>query len=292
MIYHIFFLFEFFKKLLYLFKIYLFSKNIILYPFFNLFWYPIYSFWIFLLICFFVFFYMLRKLKDRYSFDMWIFMNNVLWYFLSMFFFSRLFYVISKWSDLKYIENASEFFVTTDYNFSLFGALFGFFLVLFINLKLRREKLVKYIDSIVLAFLLTLSIWYIWALLWWQVYWKATNLWIEIVYNSPFAPVSSNPIFPLPIIYFILFFIEFAVLYILSMYIKVKWFIGHIWLIIFALIILIFENFSGKHDIFNNLVFLNMNQILSIFLMWYSFYRLYVLSHISTQDTTVIIDHK
>jgi len=75
-----------------------------------------------------------------------------------MFFFSRLFYVISKWNDLKYIKTASEFFVTTDYNFSLFGLIFGFLLVLFINLKLRREKLVKYIDSIVLAFLLVLSI--------------------------------------------------------------------------------------------------------------------------------------
>ena len=235
---------------------------------------------------------MLVKLKSKYSFDMGIFTNNILWYLLSIFIFSRLFYVISKWHDLKYIENASEFFVTTDYDFSLFWAIFGFFLVFFINLRLRREKLVKYIDSIVLAFLLTLSIWYIWALLGGQVYWKATNIWIEIVYNNPFAPVPSNPVFPLPIVYFILFFVEFAVLYILSMYIKVKWFIGHIWLIVFSLIILIFENFSWKHDIFDSNVILNMNQILAIMLMIFSFYRLYVLSKVSTQDTTVIIDHK
>lgn len=263
-----------------------------MYPFFNFFWYPIYTFWIVLLICFVVLYFILWRLKIKYSFDIGIFTNNILWYFLSIFFFSRLFYVISRWNDLKYIANAGEFFVTTDYNFSLFGALLGFFIVFFINLRLRREKLVKYIDSIVLSFLLVLSIWYIWALLWWQVYWKPTNLWIEIVYNNPFAPVSSTPIFPLPLIYFLLFFIEFAVLYILSMYIKVRWFIGHIWLIIFALIILIFENFSWKHDIFNSLFFLNMNQIISIWIMIYSFHRLYVLSHISAQDTTLIIDHK
>ena len=235
---------------------------------------------------------MLKKLTSKYSFDMAIFMNNILWYFISVFVFSRLFYVISKWSDLKYIENASEFFVATDYDFSLFWAIFWFFIVFFINLKLRREKLVKYIDWIVLSFLLVLSIGFIWALFWGQVYWISTNLWIEIVYNSPFAPIASTPVFPLAIVYFILFFIEFAVLYILSMYIKVKWFIGHIWLIVFWLIILIFENFSGKHDVFNNLLFLNMNQFMAIWIMIFSFYRLYILSKISWQDTTIIIDHK
>ena len=235
---------------------------------------------------------MLKKLTTKYGFDMAIFMNNILWYFISVFVFSRLFYIISKWSDLKYIKNASEFFVATDYDFSLLWAMFWFFVVFFINLKLRREKLVKYIDSIVLSFLPVLSIGFIGALFWGQVYWSSTNIWIEIVYNNPFAPIASTPVFPLALVYFILFFIEFAVLYILSMYIKVKWFIWHIWLILFGLIILIFENFSGKHDIFNSLVFLNMSQIMSIWLIIFSFYRLYTLSKISGQDTTIIIDHK
>jgi len=263
-----------------------------LFPFIDVLGYPIYTFGLTLLVCFFVFFYMLKKLTGKYGYDIAIFMNNILWYFISVFFFSRLFYVISKWSDLKYIENASEFFVTTDYNFSLFWAMFWFFLVFFINLKLRREKLVKYIDWIVLSFLLILSIWFIWALFGGQVYGSPTSYWIELTYTNPFSPVSSTPVFPLPIVYAILFFIEFAVLYILSMYIKIKGFVWHIWLIIFALIILIFENFSGKHDIFNNLLFLNMNQFLAIWLMIFSFYRLYILSQISWKDTTVIIEHK
>jgi len=235
---------------------------------------------------------MLKKLSHKFSYDIAIFVNNVLWYFISIFFFSRLFYIISKWNDLRYIENASEFFVTTDYNFSLFWAIFWFVVVFFINLKLRREKLVKYIDWLVLSFLLILSIWYIGALLWGQVYGKPTDYWIEITYTNPFSPISSTPVFPLAIVYSILFFIEFAVLYILSMYIKIKGFIGHIWLIVFALIILIFENFSWRHDIFDNYLFLNMNQILAIWLMIFSFYRLYVLSQLSSKDTTVIIEHK
>jgi hypothetical protein len=174
----------------------------------------------------------------------------------------------------------------------LFWALFWFIVIFFVNLRLRREKLIKYIDSIVLSFLLALSVWYIWALFWWQVYGSATNIWIEIIYDNPFSPISSTPVFPLAIIYFLLFFIEFAVLYILSLYIKVKWFIGYIGLMVFSLIVIIFENFSWKHDIFNNSIFLNMNQILSIFLIAFSFYRLYILSQISAKDTSIIIEHK
>ncbi len=262
-----------------------------MYPFIDIYWYRIYIFGIVLLLSFFIFFYILKKLRDRHSFDVRIFTNNSLWYFLSIFFFSRLFYVISRWHDLKYIEDFGQFFITTDYDFSLFWAMFWFLLVFFINIRLRREKLVKYIDSIVLAFLLAVSIWYIWALFWWQVYGSSTNIWIEISYNSPFSPISSTPVFPLALVYSLIFFIEFAVLYILSMYIKIKGFIWYIWLLIFWLTILVFENFSGKHDIFNSLVFLNMNQILSIFLMVFSFYRLYSLSKISSKDTSVIINH-
>lgn len=263
-----------------------------MYPFLDVFWYRIYIFWIVLLLSVVIFFFMLRRLRGRYVFDMNIFSNNTLWYFLSIFFFSRLFYVISKWHDLKFIENSAQFFITTDYDFSLFWAIFWFVIVFFINIRLRREKLIKYIDSIVLSFLLALSVWFIWAFFWGQVYWQATNIWIEITYNNPFSPISSTPVFPLPLIYFILFFIEFAVLYILSMYIKVKWFIGHIWLIVFSLIILIFENFSWKQDIFDSLIFLNMNQILAIMLMIFSFYRLYIISQISWKDTSIIIEHK
>jgi len=235
---------------------------------------------------------MLKKFSTKNNFSLAIFYNNILWYLFSIFIFSRLFYVIANWNDLKYMSSFSDFFATVDYNFSLFWAIFGFVLVFLINLRLRWEKAIKYIDSLVLAFLLSLSIWYIWALLWWQVYWANTNYWIEITYTNSFSPISSTPVFPLPIVYSILFFILFAVLYILRMYIKIKWFIAYIGLILFSLIIIIFENFSGKTDMFKNLIFINFNQILAFILMIFSFYRLYVLSKIWAKDTTIILDHK
>jgi hypothetical protein len=262
------------------------------YPIIYIFSYPIYTFWIFLALSFLVFYVFLIKLSKKNNFSMSIFSNNILFYFFSIFFFSRLFYVISRFNDLKYIDSFSDFFATVDYNFSLFWAIFWFITVFLINLKFRWEKVIKYLDSLVIAFLLAMVVGQIWALLWWQVIWKTTDYWIELVYNNSFSPVSSTPVFPLAIVYIILFFVEFAFLYILSMYIKVKWFIAYIWLILFSLIILIFENFSWRIDVFDNYFFLNMNQIIAIILMIFSFYKLYKLSQISAKDTTIILDHK
>ncbi len=264
-----------------------------MYPFFEPYpWVLIYSFWVSLLICFFAFFMMLKKLSIKYNYNVSIFINNILWYFISIFFFSRLFYIISKWNDLKYINNPLEFFVMSDYNFSLFWAIFWFFIVFIINLKLRREKIEKYIDWLVLSFLFILIIWYIWAFFWWQVYWKETNFWIEIMYTNPFTPIPyQSPIFPLPIVYSILFFIEFSVLYILSMFIRIKGFIWYIWLLIFSIIIIFLEFLSWKYDIFKVTFWFDISQILAVFLIMYSFYKLYIISKIASKDTTVL-SHK
>lgn len=272
-----------------------------MYPFFEPFSnILIYTFWLSLTVSFFVFFWMLKKLWERYNYDLTLFKKNIIWYFISIFIFSRLFYVFIHWSDLKHIDQLSEFFIMTEYNFSLFWAIFWFFIVLFINLKFRKEKLVKYIDWLVLSFLFILLIWYIWALLWGQVYWKETSYWIEIIYRHPYTYVPYIwPVFPLPIVYALAFFVEFSFLYILSIFIKVRWFIWYIWLMLFSIIILIFEFFSWKPEdiigllllkMWSNYIDFNMNQIFAILLFIFAFYKLYIVAKIAWKDTTVLID--
>ncbi len=260
-----------------------------MYPFFEISWIFIYTFWLWLLVSFFAFFAMLKKLSIKYGYKIDIFVNNILWYFFSIFIFSRLFYVISRWKDLRYIDNPMQFFIMNDYNFNLFWAIFGFFIVFLINLKLRKEKIEKYIDWLVLSFLFILIIGFIWAFLGWQVYWKQTHFWIEVMYTNPFSPVPyQSPIFPLAIIYSILFFVEFSVLYILSMTIKVRGFIWYIWLLVFSILIFFVDFLSGKYDFFTELIWLNLNQILAIFLAIYSFYKLYIITKIASKDTTIL----
>lgn len=247
-----------------------------MYPYFEfLDWYRIFTFWISISISFFVFIWMLKKLSVKFWYDYLIFSKNILWLFLWTFFFSRLFYVISKWNDLKFIKNPFQFFIMDDYNFSLAWAIIWFSLIFWALLKIRKEKLNNFIDGIVLSFLLILVIWFIWTLFWWQVYWRETTYWIELLYNSTYSNIPYLvAVFPLPIVYTILFFILFSVSYIWTMYVNTKSVIWYTAMIAFSSIILIFDFFSWKYDIFKDSIGINLMQILSIVIIGFCAYRL------------------
>lgn len=268
-----------------------------MFPFFQP--YPnflIYTFWLTLTICFFLFLWMMKKLAPRYNYELNFFTKNILIYFFSTLIFSRLFFVIGKWNDLKYITNPFDFFVTSDYNFSLMWWLFGFILAFVILVKIKKESIDKYIDPLVISFIFVLFIWYIWAFLGWQVYGRPTDFWIELFYSHPFTPVPYQvPIFPLPIIYSILYFFLFSTLYILSMYVHIKSLLGYLWMIVFGSIFLIFEFFSGKFDILkesNETFAINMTQLFSIFLIIICAYRLYLLMKANEwKEITILHKH-
>jgi len=194
---------------------------------------------------------------------------------------------------MKFIKHPYEFFIMSDYNFSLYWAIFGFFLILAINLKLRKENILKYIDWVVLSFVFVLVLGYIGAFLWWQVYGSPTNLWIELKYSNSNSLVPFTvPIFPLPIIYSILSFLLFSSLYILKMYIKTKWFIWYLGLSAFASITLIFEFFSWKDDIFSVKFFINFNQICAIILLIFVWKILYNMIKIASFEGSMNIFDK
>jgi len=253
-------------------------------------WFIIYTFWLTLTICFFLFLWMIKKLSIVFNYDYIIFKKNLLWFILWTFFFSRLFYVIWKWHDLKYIKNPIEFFIMSDYNFSIAWAIFWFLSVLYILIKIRKEKLNNFIDWITISLFFILFVWYIWSLFWWQVYWKETFYWIEILYNHPFSPVPFQvPVFPLPIIYAILFFILFSISYISSMYIHIKWIIWYVWLISMSSIYIIFEFFSWKYDIFRDGIWINLLQISSILFILFCWYRLIlILNSNNNKEQTIL----
>ena len=224
----------------------------------------IYTFGLSLSISFILFFWMLYKLSLKFWINTNFFLGNVFFFFISSFIFSRLFYVLAEWRDFKYALNGwfFKFLFMSDYNFSLIWGIVWFFLVLFINIKKFKLKENKYIDAVVLAFLFAAVVWYIGTFLWWQVYGWPTNLPIWIIYNNPLSknPYSSAT-FPLAIVYSILSFLLFTGLYITRIFVKIEWFIGYIWIIIFASFLLIFEFFNWSTDIFNSLIYVNLTQI-------------------------------
>ena len=259
-------------------------------PFFEpVHWFLVYNFGITLTLCVFLFLWMMKKLSSRFHYDDSLFRNNILWYFLSIFIFSRLFYVISKWNDLKYIRNPLEFFIMNDYNFSLFWCIIWFTIVFLLNLKFKKEKIEKYIDGLVISFLFILFIWFIGTLLGGQVYWRETHIWIEIAYTNPFTPVPFQvPIFPLPIIYSICFFIAFSCFYILSLFVKIRGLLGYAGMVTFWCIILIFEFFSGKQDFLKEFTFMNLNQFFSIIIISFAWYKLYKILTLEEENKNII----
>jgi len=246
-----------------------------MFPSFNVFWQSIYIFGLTLVLCFFLFLWMLKKLSTRFNYDYNIIVNSILWYFLSVFIFSRLFYIISMWKDKKYIDSIFEFLITSNYNFSLFGALFWFFVVFFFKLRLFRKNINNYMDWVVLSFLFISIIGFIWAFFWWQVYGKITTSWLWIYYTVPWSVQITWEIFPLALFYAGIFFILFSVLYIFSLYIKTRGLIWYIWLWIFSSIILWMEFLSWKNDLFKTMYNINFSQICAVLFIILSFYWLF-----------------
>jgi len=247
-------------------------------PFFEINWWFIYTFGITLTICFFLFLWFLRKSSDKFGINFSFFLNRIFWFFLSTLVFSRLFYVIWKWEDFKFIKNWVEFLVMPDYNFSLVWAVFWFLLVLFLSTRSFKIQSGKYIDATVLTFLFVAIFGYIWTFLWWQVYWTETNFWIEVMYNHNFSPVRAGvAVFPLGLVYSWVSFLIFSVLYMLSDFVKIRWLIGYIWIILFFSSTLILENFNGKADSFVQKFDIHFSQIWAIIFILFGFFKLYTI---------------
>ncbi len=174
------------------------------------------------------------------------------------------------------MKDPVEFFFMNDYNFSLIWALFWFFLVLYISVIVHNLRSWKYVDVSVLSFLFASIVWYIWAFFGGQIYGKETNYGIEVLYTNPFSPVPYEvPVFPLAIIYSLVFFVLFSVLYMLAMFVSVRWIIWYTGLILIGAIFMIFENFNGKYDFFKIELWINFNQIWAIALIIIGIYGLY-----------------
>jgi len=259
-----------------------------LFPFFQIGPVEVYIFGLFLSLCFFVFLYMLKKTSDKFHFNFNFFAKDIVWYFLSVFFFSRLFYVISNWGSLKFIDNPFAFFLMNDYNFSIFWAIFGFFIILYINVRIHKRKIEEFVDGVFLAFIIAASVGYIWALFGGQVYGLETSFGIELSYTHPFTPVPYKvPVFPLPIIYSIMSFVIFSIFYTSHMFTEKRGLIGYLGFICFGAIVIIFDTFSGKFDTLQAILWIHFSQLFAFILIGLCMRRLYIIMKQDPQDAAL-----
>ncbi len=249
-----------------------------MYPNIEIFWVTIYTFGLALSISFILFFFMLYKLSLKFGINANFFLWNVLWFFLSMFIFSRLFYIIAEWRDFQFLwkQGILKFLFMSDYNFSLMWGVLGFMIVLIFQLKRFKISARKYIDAIVLAFLFASVIGFIGAFFGGQIYGRPTDsfMWIAATSDMSNTPYTS-PMFPLAIVYSIVSFVLFFCLYIVRKLTKIEGLVGYIGITLFSLIMFGAEFYTGWTDIFKAHIYFNLNQIGALSLFFLGVYGLY-----------------
>lgn len=249
-----------------------------MYPNIEIFSVTIYTFGLALSISFVLFFFMLYKLSEKFGINANFFLWNVLWFFLSMFVFSRLFYIMAEWHDFQFLWNQGilKFLLMSDYNFSLMWGILGFMIVLIFQLKRFKISARKYVDAIVLAFLFASIIGFIGAFFGGQIYGRPTDSFMGIAATSDMSNTPyTSPMFPLALLYSFVSFTLFFCLYLVRKFTKIEGLVGFVGVTIFSIVLFSAEFYSGGTDIFETYLFFNLNQIGSIFLFFLGVQWLY-----------------
>jgi phosphatidylglycerol:prolipoprotein diacylglycerol transferase len=240
-----------------------------MYPQIEFFSITIYTFGLSLSIAFILFFYMLYKLSLKFGINANFFLGNTLWFFLSIFVFSRTFYVIADWQNIHFLLNQGimKVLFMSDYNFSLMGGIFGFMVVLFFQLRRFKLSSRKYIDAIVLSFFFAAIVGFIGAFFGAQIYGKPTDSFIGIMNSSSIGNTPyTSPIFPLALLYSFASFFLFFCLYLVRKFTKIEGLVGYLGILFFSILLFVAEFYSGSTDIFRSYIFLGLNQIGAIVL--------------------------
>lgn len=245
-------------------------------------WISIYTFWLCMIIAwalFFVFlhYFSLRKWSTKHIFD------SIIDFTLSIFFFGRIFYIISDWRSEKFLfidlfetgdifAFLKQFFITDNYSLSFAGGVIGFLIVFVWKTWNRAKDRPKYWDIIIPAFLIAGSVWYLGTLLGGQLYWVVFDSFFSIHYTSLDSIVPfQNPTFPLPVLYIFSTLLIAFFLYRIDSKIRLpEGFIGYMGMGLFSLVLFLGEFLNGASDFFSSRVYLNITQLIALILISYS----------------------
>ncbi len=243
----------------------------------------IYTFWVGLVLSWGIFFTLLHHFSIRKGINKPIF-TDIVSFTLSIFFSSRIFYILSEWREEKFIFKdlaegkgfwhfLHQFFITDNYSISLAWGIIGFFIVFFIKTWHRKKDRTGYLDIVVYAFLITAVVWYIGATLGGQIYGIPFNSPFSILYTEKNSIVPfQNPLFPLPIIYAIISGGIYWLLHKLSLKHELpSGFVGYMGMWLYGTLLFLWEFLNGSDDIIRSFIHININQLIALFLIGYAF---------------------
>lgn len=243
-----------------------------MFPTIEIFGVTFYTFGTLMACTWFLFFILLHRASWKHGIHKPVF-AAIVPFTLSMFFFGRFFYILAEWVEQKFIlmelvhgnivSFLRLFFIPQDYFFSLFGAVFGFFLVFFILTEDHKKDRRKYLDAIMEAFLWAGLLGYFAALLWGQIYGVSWNSPFSLIYDHKNSIVNyRTPLFPLAIVYILsLVGIIFSIKKLSHLDLP-HGYRGYVTLAVFSAVIFILEFLSGsRKDIFYDYFSLSLSQI-------------------------------
>lgn len=245
---------------------------------------PVMTFGLCLTLAFGLFYWMLWRLGRKYQINTAFFTVNLLAFFLITFFTSRLAHVLlylglptkSAFSDEFPL---ASFFLMSDFYFSLWGAILGFFGT-FLFFFRNREKADRddALDITVIAWLFGAIVAYLGAFFGGQTYGIRSDWILAVDYiNNPI--LAEFPRFPLALMYVLFILFIFSLTYIIkklrperglaagvgALLWGIMWFIGEWWNDASS------DNFSYVFGFLTDWKIFNFNQILSVFLIgWWA----------------------
>ena len=243
----------------------------------------VHMFWLLIIASWIVFFWLLHKYSTEHGLSRNIFWD-IVFYTLSIFFWSRIFYILTDWRNEKYLfinlvegnwflDFLHGFFITENYNLSLAWGIIGFLVVFFWKIYKARVNMEKSIDVLVRSFFWAAILGYIGALLGGQIY--------GVPYDSIFSTLYTNknsivPIgsarFPLPILYIVFSLIGWLLIEKLRKTLSVPdGFIGYVGIWFYGLMLFLFEFWSGSGDMFQSYPpYIGINQTIGLIFIGFS----------------------
>lgn len=245
---------------------------------------PIATFGVCLTIAFFAFYWMLRRLGKKYDISTSFFSINLLSFFLTTFFASRLLHVIL-YAGLPTKSAFSteypilSFFLMSDFYFSAGGALLGFFWLLLFHVRNKdQEEREEIRDIAAISWVFAAIIAYFGAFLWWQVYGVRSESIFAVDYvNNPI--LAEYPRFPLAIVYILCTICIFSIIYIVRKIRSERWLAAALWALLWGIMWFLGEwwndassdNIAQVFGLFSHWKILNFNQVIALILMvWWS----------------------
>lgn len=240
----------------------------------------IYTFWVFLLISWILFFACLHFFAQQKSIIKPIF-SDIFSFTISILFFGRLFYFLSDWRNSKFMfqeffastagfsQFLHDFFLSNNYNLSLAGGIIGFTLVFLYKLHKHKASFKKQLDILLPSFLIAGIVGYIGAFLGGQVYGIPSTAFWAIDYNTKYSTIPGQ-LFPLAPLYVLVFSLLLSVWFWLSKKQNiVDGYIGFILLGILGIFLFFAEFLSGAPDMFE--IFIRINQLTGLVFIGISF---------------------